>query len=345
MFKVDIQAKKLVKLEPTSYGNNKLLERFDIQEWIDDEPSILGNEYLIIGKEVILPSNVRLDLLAIDKNANLVIIELKRDDSGKDIEWQAIKYASYCAGFTDAEIYNIYENYLKNKNSIENAKDKIKDFLESDGEISEKLNKEQKIILVSRNFHSNVASAVLWLRDYGVDISCLKLEPFLDKDNQLFIKPSMIIPLPEAKDYIIRKEIKEKEDKMQHLSEENLSIPNHSENELKILLTNTLKNGSVISQRLMVFIQLLLSEHKKFDREEIKEYFYSKLRLGETVSRAGTYLSNVSQCLTRKDSGHLRQIISFDFEPNTGAEKNNYYIRDEYRELVQEVIDDIQNPK
>lgn len=342
MFRVDLQSKKLIKLKPTSYSENKLLERFDIQEWIDNNSSILGDDYLIIGKEVILPSNVRLDLLVIDKNANLVIIELKRDDSGKDIEWQAIKYASYCAGFTDTEIYNIYDNYLKNKNIYESAKDKIKDFLEidNDKEFLDKLNKEQKIILVSRQFHSDVASAVLWLRDYGVDISCLKLEPFLDGDN-LFIKPSIIIPLPEAKDYITRKEIKEKEDKIQHLSEENLSIPNYPDDELIKHLTDTLNSKMPIANYLKAFVKLLLTERRRFDREEIKEYFHRELGLRETVSCAGTYLSNVSQCLTRKDSGHLRQIIGFDFEPNVGAKKNNYYIRDEYRQLIQDVLNNL----
>lgn len=340
MFKVNIQSKELIELQSTTYGNNNLMERQDIQEWIDSKPSILGGDYLIIGKEVILPSNIRLDLLAIDKDANLIIIELKRDNSGKDIEWQAIKYASYCAGLTDKEIYAIYDGYLKGKNIQKNAEDEIKDFLESD-DIAEKLNKEQKIILVARSFHSDVASAVLWLRDYNVDISCLKLEPFLDTDNQLLIKPSIIIPLPEAKDYIVRKEIKEKEDKNKHITEENLSIPDYSNEELGQRLISAFRKKSLINERLIAFIKLLLTENREFDREEIKEHFHYKLGLGETVSRAGTYLSNISQCLTRKDSGHLRQIIGFYLEPSIGAEKNNYYIRDGYHDLVKDVLNQI----
>ncbi|MCP4416125.1 MAG: MmcB family DNA repair protein, partial [Chloroflexi bacterium] len=46
-----------------------------------------------MGKELVLPSGIRLDLLAVDRQANLVVIELKRDSSGRDVEWQAIKYA------------------------------------------------------------------------------------------------------------------------------------------------------------------------------------------------------------------------------------------------------------
>ena len=51
---------------------------------------------------------------------------------------------------------------------------------------------------------------MLWLREFGVDIQCTRLAPFVDSDGELFIKPETIIPLPEAKDYIERKEVKQR---------------------------------------------------------------------------------------------------------------------------------------
>ena len=38
----------------------------------------------------------RLDLLALDKQGSLVLIENKLDDTGRDLTWQVLKYASYC---------------------------------------------------------------------------------------------------------------------------------------------------------------------------------------------------------------------------------------------------------
>ncbi len=72
-------------------------ERRDIQEWVAKNPGILGDELLIIGKEFsgFDRTNERLDLLAVAVDGKLVVIELKRDDSGSDVHWQAIKYASY----------------------------------------------------------------------------------------------------------------------------------------------------------------------------------------------------------------------------------------------------------
>lgn len=205
MFFVDTEAKQLRKLIPKGFTELGLRERFDIQEWIEKTPEILGEDLLIIGKEVFLPSGKRLDLLAIDKKAELVIIELKRDDSGEAVEWQAIKYASYCANFLPDEIYRIFSDHSGFSES--EAKQAIEEFIDSD---PEELNMSQRIILASRTFNSEVASAVIWLREFGVNIQCTRLAPFVDSDNRLFITPETIIPLPEAKDYIEKKEKKQR---------------------------------------------------------------------------------------------------------------------------------------
>ncbi len=112
MYKVNVNNKTLTKLTLTDFTSQNILERYDIQEWIEKTPEILGEEFLIIGKELLLASGSRLDLLAIDKKARLTIIELKRDDSGKDVDWQSIRYTSYCSNFLVDEIISHYANYL-----------------------------------------------------------------------------------------------------------------------------------------------------------------------------------------------------------------------------------------
>jgi Endonuclease NucS len=205
MYRVDIKSKSLVALKPTSFSDLALRERFDIQEWIEKTPDILGEDLLVLGKEVTLPSGKRLDLLCIDRQGGLVIVELKRDDSGSSVEWQAIKYASYCSKLLPEEIFKQYAAYL-GKSDAE-AEKAIEEFIDTD---IDALNREQRIILASRQFNSEVISAVLWLREYGLDIQCTRLAPYLDLDGELFIKPETIIPLPEAKDYIERKEFKQR---------------------------------------------------------------------------------------------------------------------------------------
>ena len=127
MYRVDVESKQLIALTPTGFSELGIKERFDIQEWIDKTPSILGDDFLVIAKEYTLESGKRPDLLCVDKDGCLVIVELKRDDSGSTVEWQAIKYASYCSNFLSEKIYNIYASYLKC--SEFEAKKKIEEFI------------------------------------------------------------------------------------------------------------------------------------------------------------------------------------------------------------------------
>jgi len=335
MYRVDINNKKLIKLSPTKFSILQLKERYDVEEWIEKTPEILGEELLIIYKELILPSKIRLDLLAIDKKANLVIIELKRDDSGNNVDWQAIKYTSYCSNFLQTDIFKYYAEYLKSDE--DEAQLRIEDFI--DEEI-DKLNEKQRIILVSKEFHSDVVSAVLWLRDYEIDIECMRLQLYLDRDNQLFITPDLIIPLPEAKDYIQKKETKQKEIKRSIKSSFSLEKSDLPNNELEKRLINTLLRKSDLTPRVVAFLEIITSEERHFEREEIKSMLFEK-EIGKDIGQSGRYLSNISQFLTKKSNPHLRQIIDFESGGYHGETKDNYKIFPQYRELLKLVLEKI----
>ena len=332
MYKVDIENKKLIKLSPTQFSTLKLRERYDIEEWIEKTPEILDEELLIIYKELILPSGIRLDLLAIDKKANLVIIELKRDDSGTDVEWQAIKYTSYCSNFLQEDIFKYYAKYLQSDE--DEAQLKIEEFIEE--EIAS-LNEKQRMILVSKEFHSDVISAVLWLRDYEIDIECVRLKLYLDQNNQLFITPDLIIPLPEAKDYIQKKESKQKEAKRSIKSSFSLERSNLPDNELEKRLINTLQRESDLTPRVIAFLEIISSEERIFTREEVSSKLFEK-GIGVDIGQTGRYLSNISQFLTKKSNPHLRQVIEFETGGNHGETKDNYRVLPQYRELLKLVL-------
>ena len=95
MFLVNKDSKITEKIKEVTFKEFGLKERKDLQEWIANNPSMLGEELLIIQKEFdgFNETNERLDLLALDKFGNLVIIENKLDDSGRNVVWQAFKYA------------------------------------------------------------------------------------------------------------------------------------------------------------------------------------------------------------------------------------------------------------
>ena len=178
-------------------------ERYDLQEWIAKNPVMLGDdELLIIQKEFsgFDETRERLDLLALDKDGNLVIIENKLDDTGADVTWQALKYTSYCSTFTQEEVVQIFQDYL---GSDKVAEDEMREFFRPADFSEITLNREQRIILVASNFRKEVTSTVMWLFNRGINIKCIKVTPY-QYGEVIFIDTEQIIPVKDAEEYLIK---------------------------------------------------------------------------------------------------------------------------------------------
>ena len=65
-----------------------------LEEMIVRDPRILSSEWMLIGRQEITSHGGRIDLLAIAPDGSLVLIELKRDRTPREIVAQALDYAS-----------------------------------------------------------------------------------------------------------------------------------------------------------------------------------------------------------------------------------------------------------
>lgn len=223
LFTYDKNLKDISICKETDLKSHKIYERQDIEKWVENCPEILCEDLIIITTEYdkFDKTNERLDLLAIDKEGNLVVIELKRDDSGKSMEFQAIKYAAYCSTLTLNDVVKLYQNYQsKRKMSVseEDSKNEIINFIDNDE--FEEFTEKPRIILVSKKYRPEVTSSVLWLRKFGIDITCIKLTPYELDNNIIVFESTILIPLPETKDFIIQSERKDSIEHTKTLSQE-----------------------------------------------------------------------------------------------------------------------------
>jgi hypothetical protein len=215
MYKVNKENNNVIKIEPKLFSELHIRERENLQEWIANNPDMLGEELLIIQKEFdgFNDTQERLDLLAVDKERRLVIIENKLDDTGRNVVWQALKYTSYCSTLTTSQIINIFQKYLDQTNNSSNAKENLIEFLELENDEELLLNdKDQRIIFVANNFRKEVTSTVLWLLDHDIEIQCFRATPY-GLENEIFLQIEQIIPLPETQEFMIDAKEKEKEDR------------------------------------------------------------------------------------------------------------------------------------
>ena len=205
LFRVNPDNKESERIEEVDFATLGLQERRDIQEWVADNPGILGDDLLIIGKEFsgFDRTNERLDLLAVDSDGKLVVIELKRDDTGADAHWQAIKYASYLHRASADSIVRMRADYADI--SQEEAANELLERLGADD--LNALNNDQRIILASHRFAPEVTSAALWLNEKAPGenlITCVRLTPYRDpKTDSLYVQASTIIPIPGVDEYVV----------------------------------------------------------------------------------------------------------------------------------------------
>ena len=129
---------------------------------------VLGDDLYVLTEEFgeWEDSRRRIDLLAIDQQANLVVIELKRTSDGGHMELQAIRYASMISAMTFERAIQIHGEFLARMGeSGEEARARVLAFLNWEEPDEENFAPDVRIILVSEDFGKELTTAVLWLRD------------------------------------------------------------------------------------------------------------------------------------------------------------------------------------
>lgn len=196
----------LVPVSRTLFESEALRERQDIQRLVKNHIGVLGKDLLVIAEEFgeFEESRRRIDLLAVDKQANLVVIELKRTSDGGHMELQTIRYAAMIANMTWDNAVNAYDSYLTNEL---NAEQELLQFLEWDEPRQDEFGLGVRIILAAADFSKEITTSVLWLNQMELDITCIRLNLY-KLNNELILNAEQIIPLPETESYQI--ELREK---------------------------------------------------------------------------------------------------------------------------------------
>jgi hypothetical protein len=195
----------LSELAKTTFAAEGIQERRDIQAALKNHIAAIAPDCLVISEEFSFweESKRRIDLLAIDRDANLVVIELKRDDSGAHMELQALRYASMISTLTFDKACQHFQLYLDKKNENQDAKSIILDFIDVSETDIDDFAQDVRIILASADFSKELTTSVLWLREKNVDIKCVRLTPY-KHGSEVLINAEQIIPVPEAEEYLIR---------------------------------------------------------------------------------------------------------------------------------------------
>jgi hypothetical protein len=195
------------RVAEVSFAAEAVLERSDIQQWIRKNPGVLGESLLIVSEEFgdWEDSRRRIDLLALDEDANLVVIELKRTEDGGHMDLQSIRYAAMISAMDFEDVVSAFEEYLAKYevDQKDQARARILRFLGAGEEREIEISSAPRIILVSADFSREITTTVLWLIDQGLHIRCLQMVPY-KVGQQLLFDLRQVIPLAQAGDYQVR---------------------------------------------------------------------------------------------------------------------------------------------
>ena len=215
----ELTHESLTPIPRTTMSQQFFRERDDLQRLLKQSIRVLGEDLFVIAEEFSQweDSKRRIDLLAIDREARLVVIELKRSEDGGHMDLQALRYAAMISTLTFQQAVSAHAKYLEDSSATGEAEALILDFL-GDTERLKDFGKSVRIILVSPDFSKELTTAVLWLRESNVDIRCVRIRPYNLQERTL-LEVDQIIPLREAQEYIVR--VKEKQEEIRHASESN----------------------------------------------------------------------------------------------------------------------------
>jgi hypothetical protein len=175
----ELQSEAIRKIERTTFAEERVTERHDLQRLLQRSIEHISPDTMILAEEFgsFEGSLRRIDLLGLNRDAELVVIELKRTEDGGHIELQAIRYAAMVSAMTFEDAVEAHRKYLDDNG--QHGEDPYACIMKFLGQGAEPLLSETvRIVLAAADFSIEVTTTVLWLNSNGLNISCVRMRPY-----------------------------------------------------------------------------------------------------------------------------------------------------------------------
>jgi hypothetical protein len=161
-----------------------------LEQMIVSDSSILSPYWLLIGRQVRTDHGGIVDLLAVNQDGQLIVIELKRDQTPREVVAQALDYASWVKDLSSDEIAHIYDRYSHGGALGAAFQQRFGVTLDE-----EQLNGSHQIVVVASTLDSSTERIVNYLNEMDVAINVIFFQVFQDGDNQYLSRAWLIDPV------------------------------------------------------------------------------------------------------------------------------------------------------
>ncbi len=170
-----------------------------LEDWIEKDVSIISPNLILIGRQVTTDFGGAIDLLAIDRAGNVVVIELKKEKTPRNVVAQVLDYASWISELPPERISEIARDYLKK--SLEDA------FRDKFGvDLPEIKIEDPKMIIVAIEADESTKRVVKFLSEkYGMSINIVNFDLFRDESGNMYLLRTYLLdPSDVERKYIER---------------------------------------------------------------------------------------------------------------------------------------------
>lgn len=160
-----------------------------LEDWIEKDISLVSHDLITIGRQIETDFGGVIDLLCLDSSGDVVIIELKRYKTPRDITAQVLDYASWVKDLSNERITEIANKYLGKNGPLDEA---FKNHFHE--EIPEILNENHNMLIVASEVDSSTERIINYLSDsYGVAINAISFQYFKDDSGKEYLARAFLI--------------------------------------------------------------------------------------------------------------------------------------------------------
>lgn len=149
-----------------------------LEDWLESNPDgiIEDGRVLIIGRQVVTNFGGFIDLLGLDREGDVVVVELKRDRTPRDTIAQSLDYASFAERLDSSQLQDILRSYL-NDDSLSLA-EHHREYFELKADEAVAFNKDQRIVIVGQRVTPDIRQTATFLRSKGLRVTCVEFTFF-----------------------------------------------------------------------------------------------------------------------------------------------------------------------
>lgn len=181
------------KIEQTTLDNEEQLEVL-----IEKNIEVLNTEWMIIGRQVSVKGGF-IDLLAIDRAGDIIIIELKKNKTPREVTAQSLDYASCVTEFKIEDIARIYKKYSNDSDDIGDR------FLKEFGEPLDEDNvcNNINLVIVAAKMDDSTERIINYLNTFNIPINVVFFDVF-KLDGKKILSRAWMIDNENTTDTIIK---------------------------------------------------------------------------------------------------------------------------------------------